>query len=203
MYIPILLCLRQGTREPSLVPCCKHTQVRNIIVVAQAYFPNWISRPISNIQCTIMYYTCTCTCTVVCVYPPHFLFWFLHESEHPTPGGKQVKQVVPHVRAEETYPHVAPGEGVHDVGNEGGKVETELLKVAHHTVGLTLKVVPVGGVGEEGGEREGEREEKEKLNLRYNSTFIMTSSQTFPVFSPGPFSHSGLYALYIHISLMW
>ena len=103
------------------------------------------------------------------MHSPHFLFRLLHESKHPTPSGKQVKQVVPHFRVEETYPHVAPGEGVDDIGNEGGKVETKLLKVTHHSVGLTLKVVPGGG-GRKGGGRQrgrgrGRGRERERRDL--------------------------------------
>lgn len=61
------------------------------------------------------------------------------DPKHATPVGKDVEEVVPHLLREQAEPVVALGQGVDDVGDEGGKGQSHLL---HFPVILSFQVAP-------------------------------------------------------------
>ena len=66
-----------------------------------------------------------------------------HEAKETTPVGKQVEQAQPHLSWEKAESSHASWQAVDDVGNEGGKMEPQLLQhTNHHALRLTLQVAP-------------------------------------------------------------
>lgn len=66
-----------------------------------------------------------------------------HDAKHAAPVGEHMEEAVAHLLGEEAEPVPALGEGVDDVGDEGGEEQPQLLQVGHHPVILSLQAVPV------------------------------------------------------------